>query len=81
MRALLVAVAIVFLAPTHTWAVLGKPVASVAADQRRLRGELRSSAGNGFSVHEITAEDGTAVREYVSPAGDVFGVAWQGRAY
>ena len=78
MRALLAAVSIVLLGATSTWAVLGKPVASVVADQRRLRGELRSSTGDGFSVHEISAADGTVVREYVSPTGDVFAVAWQG---
>jgi hypothetical protein len=78
MRSLLAAVSMVFLGATTTWAVLGRPAASVAADQRRLRGDLRSSAGAGFSVHEISAADGSVVREYVSPAGDVFGVAWQG---
>jgi hypothetical protein len=29
-------------------------------------------------VHEITTPYGTVVREYVSPDGKVFGVAWRG---
>ena len=62
------------------WAVLGQGVASVASDQQRLKGQLRSAAAEGFSVHEITAADGSLVREYVSPAGEVFGVAWRGPA-
>jgi hypothetical protein len=31
-----------------------------------------------FTMHELRAASGTTVREYVSPAGVVFGVAWQG---
>ncbi len=29
-------------------------------------------------MHELTTATGTVVREYVSPAGKVFGVAWRG---
>jgi hypothetical protein len=35
-------------------------------------------ANDGCSVQQIEAADGTVVREYVSSAGLVFGVAWQG---
>ena len=68
----------VALGSSPAWAVLGQSVASVAADQQRLRGELRSRAGDGYDVHEIVTGDGTLVREYVSPVGQVFGIAWQG---
>ena len=60
------------------WAVLGERVESVASDQQRLHGELRSRAGEGFSVHEIRVPDGTTVTEYASPDGVVFGVSWRG---
>jgi hypothetical protein len=60
------------------WAVLGEPVESVASDQERLHGELRSTVGDRFSVHEISAADGTTVREYAAPDGLVFGVSWRG---
>jgi len=60
------------------WAVLGEPVESVTADQERLHGDLRSAAGDRFSVHEITAAGGTTVREYASPRGVVFAVSWRG---
>jgi len=33
-----------------------------------------------FAVHELTTADGGTVREYVSPAGVVFGVSWHGPA-
>ncbi len=61
-----------------SWAVLGESVGSLAADRQRLRGELRSSAGEGFSVYEIAGTDGTVVRQYASPSGRVFAVAWRG---
>ena len=62
------------------WAVLGQPVASVQSDRAHLRGELRSVNRQGYSVQQITAPDGTIVKEYVSAAGMVFGVSWQGPA-
>jgi Protein of unknown function (DUF2844) len=39
---------------------------------------LRSIDAHTYVVHEI-ATTGTVVREYVSPAGVVFGVAWEGQ--
>jgi hypothetical protein len=76
-RTPLFALSLLLLAPS-TWAVLGESASSVSADQRRLRGELRSSVRGGLSVHEITGEDDRVVREYVSTAGTVFAVAWEG---
>jgi Protein of unknown function (DUF2844) len=78
MRTVLAGVAFVLLGTTSSWAVLGKPIASVAGDQQRMNGELRASTAAGFSVQEIAAADGVVVREYSSPAGDVFAVSWRG---
>lgn len=78
MRALLLAAAILFVPAKPSWAVLGESVGSLDGDRQRLHGELRSSAGDGFSVHEITAAGGTVVRQYASPSGVVFGVSWRG---
>jgi hypothetical protein len=66
------------LLASPSWAVLGEPVGSVASDQARLRGRLRSIEGEGYAVHEIQGADGTLVREFAAPSGRVFGVAWQG---
>jgi hypothetical protein len=46
-------------------------------DQRILRCERRESARQGYTVHELTSPDGAVVKEFVSPAGLVFGVTWQ----
>jgi hypothetical protein len=43
-----------------------------------LQGAIRSSELRGYTLHEITREDGTVVKEFVSPAGIVFAVSWQG---
>jgi Protein of unknown function (DUF2844) len=78
MRLLLPAVFILLLAATPTWAVLGQSAASISSDQQHLGGERRSIAADAFSVEEITSASGTVVREFVSPGGQVFAVAWRG---
>jgi hypothetical protein len=64
--------------PAPVSAVLGEDVTSVEADQVHMQGTLEVKGAETFSVHEIQAPSGTAVREYVSPSGKVFAVAWQG---
>jgi hypothetical protein len=61
------------------WAVLGDSATSVLNDQARMKGTLRSVDMKAYVMHEITAPAGSIVREYVSPAGAVFGVAWEGQ--
>ena len=60
-------------------AVLGDSAASVLNDQARMKGSLRSVDAKTYVMHEITADTGTVVREYVSPGGVVFAVAWEGQ--
>ena len=71
-------IVISFLASTSCFASLGEDAASVAADQAHMRAQRRITQTNGYTVHELQAETGTVVREFVSPQGKVFGVAWQG---
>jgi len=78
MRTLLLVVSMLLVSATRSWAVLGESLDSLVADQQRLHGEVRSTAGDGFSVHEIASENGTVVRQYAAPSGVVFGVSWQG---
>ncbi len=60
------------------FAVLGDNAASVLTDQARMKGTLRSVDNRTYVMHEITTST-AKVREYVSPAGTVFGVAWEGQ--
>lgn len=65
--------------PIPAMAVLGDTAASVLTDQARMKGTLRSVDARTYVVHEIVAPTGIVVRELVSPAGAVFGVAWEGQ--
>lgn len=60
------------------WAALGGTVDTVQADQQHMKGTLRVSPQAGYTLHEIQSESGTSVREFVSPSGTVFAVAWDG---
>jgi hypothetical protein len=62
----------------NSFAALGGDVSSVQADVAHLQGMLHVNPAASYTVHEIQAPDGTRVREYLSPAGKVFAVAWQG---
>lgn len=65
-------------APGTAIAVLGGDVVSVQADRIRLKGSVSVRETAHYALHEIVQPSGTAVREYVSPAGKVFAVAWDG---
>ena len=43
-----------------------------------MQASRRTTAAEGYTVHEMAAANGIIVREFVSPEGKVFGVAWQG---
>jgi Protein of unknown function (DUF2844) len=64
--------------PLSLSASLGGDVASVQADQAKMQGTLRTTSSESYTVHEIQASTGVAVKEFVSPAGKVFAVTWQG---
>jgi hypothetical protein len=69
---------ILILGAAPAWAVLGQPESTVSADGQFLRGQIRDEVHPGYRLHLITDPGGTVVREYVSPAGMVFGISWQG---
>jgi hypothetical protein len=72
------AAALLLTMPFPARAVLGDSAASVLTDQARMKGTLRSVDRGTYVMHEITTTTG-AVREFVSPGGAVFGVAWEGQ--
>ena len=59
-------------------ATLGEDAGSVAVDQAQLQAGLKVSDTAKFSVHQLQLSSGTTINEYVSPAGMVFAVSWQG---
>jgi hypothetical protein len=65
--------------PIHGHASLGGDEGSVQSDRVHMQGALlRITRSDAYTVHEMQAPSGTTVREYVSPSGTVFAVAWQG---
>jgi hypothetical protein len=64
--------------PPPASAVLGGDVSSVETDRAHLQSPRRIERAEQYDIHELAHPSGTIVREYVSPEGRVFGVAWQG---
>ncbi|MGA2117954.1 MAG: DUF2844 domain-containing protein [Bryobacteraceae bacterium] len=77
MKATLAALSILILAAAPAAAALGEYESSVSVDRQVMRGADREEVRQGYKLHQITAADGTVVREFVSPEGLVFGVNWQ----
>lgn len=60
------------------WAALGDNSASVQVDSVRMNGTLHRIATEHYTIQEIRTSNGQTIREFVSPGGSVFGVAWEG---
>jgi hypothetical protein len=70
--------AAVLAAAQQVRATLGESVVSIQSDRKALSAVQRGTAiQNGFTVQEMKSGS-TTVREYISPSGVVFGVAWNG---
>lgn len=67
------------LAPARqALATLGKNAESVESDRKALSGVRRATmARNAYTVQEVVS-DANTVREYISSAGIVFAIAWNG---
>ncbi len=62
----------------QAWGVLGEPASSVTSDSKALAAVHRATTSHsGYTVQEMVSAT-TTVREYVSPDGIVFAVAWNG---
>ncbi len=74
----LVFTATAILAPRHAMAALGGDVSSVQADQQHMKAALQITTAPAYTVHELHQDSGTVVKEFISPAGKVFAVSWNG---
>jgi Protein of unknown function (DUF2844) len=72
---------VILTLPFPLFASLGGDTTSVDADQAKMQGTRQTTSSDSYTVHEIQASTGIAVKEYVSPAGRVFAVTWQGPAH
>ena len=66
--------------PSSAYAALGGDVTSVESDRAKMEASVQVTSKQLYAVHEMHAPNGVVVREFVSSAGKVFGVAWQGPA-
>lgn len=67
-----------FFLPSRASAALGGKVTSVEADRQQMNATLAVTSNGRYEVHELQAGGGNVVREFVSPEGNVFGIAWKG---
>jgi hypothetical protein len=78
-RLLWLSIVCVCVSAAPAWGVLGRDIRSLQDDQVHMKAGLRiARTETTYTVHELKTATGTVVREYVSPSGKVFGVAWQG---
>jgi hypothetical protein len=69
---------LIFLLVQQAQAALGESSASISSDRKALVSVRHATtARNGYTVQEIDTGT-TVVREYISPSGIVFGIAWNG---
>ena len=60
------------------WAALGGSVDTVATDQVKFQAKRAITQMRAYNIHLISSNDGTLIKEFVTPAGKVFGVSWSG---
>jgi hypothetical protein len=80
LQAAIATAALAILLPASSFAALGGDVNSVLADQAQMKAQRRVTQMTAYSIHEMQSQTGTTVREFVSPDGKVFGVAWRGQS-
>lgn len=76
--AIIIIIIAFFTFPFPASSMLGGDASSVQTDQLHMKGSIRARQTGTVAIHEITAPSGIIVREFVSPTGVVFGVAWEG---
>jgi hypothetical protein len=63
---------------SSVWAALGQSADSILADQTSMSATLTTRNENGYLVYDLRAPSGMTVREFISPSGRVFAIAWEG---
>lgn len=64
--------------PLPAPATLGEDTTSTARDSAAMNASLQVSQAARYTIHELRTPAGTIVRQYASPSGSVFAVAWEG---
>lgn len=64
--------------PGYAAAALGGAVDTVEGDQNSLSAHRRIITSHADYTIQVISSDSVSIREYVSPSGIVFGIAWDG---
>jgi Protein of unknown function (DUF2844) len=68
----------VMLWSLSSFASLGGDISTVQADATRMQARVQTTQHAAYTLHEMQSATGATVREYASPNGTVFAVAWKG---
>jgi hypothetical protein len=64
--------------PASVFAELGGNLNSVERDRARMKASITVRPMGRYTVNEMTSDSGSTVREFATPEGKIFAVAWQG---
>ncbi len=70
-----------FLAAHPALAALGESADSITSDRKSLSAALGATITRDAYTIQTIETDATTVREYISPSGVVFGIAWNGMSH
>ncbi len=70
--------ALATMLPARAFAELGGDLSSVERDRARMAAVTTVRPMGKYTVHEMTSDTGTTVREFATLQGKIFAVAWQG---
>jgi hypothetical protein len=72
----MIAVALVLLPPTVSFASLGDSENTIGIDRMRMGARHQVDVMKQYTVHDLQAADGSRLRQYVAVNGTVFAVSW-----
>ncbi len=70
--------AFALMLPARAFAELGGDLNSVQRDGVRMKAAVTVRQTERYTVHEMTPDSRSTIREFATPEGKVFAVAWQG---
>ena len=70
--------AFIAMLPARAFAELGGDLKSVERDRTRMKAAIAVRQMERYTVHEMRADSVSTVREFATPEGKVFAVAWRG---
>jgi hypothetical protein len=64
--------------PARAFAELGGDLKSVERDRAKMKAATSVRQMQRYAIHEMRLDSGSTVREFATPEGKIFAIAWQG---